>query len=386
MAFKLSLLLSLHLAGAWATNEPCLDPNAATSDNKASCCAGSGTGQASVGGVLYEYTCNSFAESFGPIFVPASNVYECAKACSADTTCHASSWQPLGNGGACWKSTGAFQLHADPSKQWVILVNTERAGQVVTPLPPIVDLPPVPDCQEEINQAKQECQTACDAGCDSQKEDIHHQCTDEMNNLKAELEHSCQDQVKAEIDTCQKHADEKCSSDKSLLQQSLQAECEKQISDLNKKLQAADADKEKCQKDKEKVQKELLESKTMLEKEKLKNNPAPSKPVQKPPSDKDGLDLSDRMCNRKNSGHFLNDGSTKYRMGYTTRVMPLVDKAGQFCTSITKCEVATFNRRTRRCSTFKAAPGFGRPSIINAGVHDYWQDECTVYAVIKAHW
>jgi hypothetical protein len=101
MAFKWFFFLSFHLSAAWANNEPCFDPNAATSDNKASCCAGSGTGQASVGGVLYEYTCNSYADHFGTAFVPASNAYEYAKACSADTICHASSWQPWGNDGVC---------------------------------------------------------------------------------------------------------------------------------------------------------------------------------------------------------------------------------------------------------------------------------------------
>jgi hypothetical protein len=121
----------------------------------------------------------------------------------------------------------------------VILVNTERAGHVVNPRTPIIPEPSVPDCQEETKQAKEECQNACDASCDSQKEEIHHQCTNEMNNLKAELDHSCQDRIKAEINTCQTHADDQCTSEKSLLEQSLQAECDKQISDLNKQLQFA---------------------------------------------------------------------------------------------------------------------------------------------------
>ena len=161
MTSKSLLILSLQLAGAWASTDACLNPGSTGSANKESCCAGSGNGQANVGGTLYEYTCNSYANNYGGSALSAASAHECAELCSKDSSCHASSWQPSPGraGGSCWLSSAGFKLTPDPYKLWVILVNTERAGHVVNPLQV------VPDCQEceaenkQCQHDKSDCET-----------------------------------------------------------------------------------------------------------------------------------------------------------------------------------------------------------------------------------
>lgn len=164
MAFQSILLLSFHLAATWAqpNNHSCLDPQSLGTINKDTCCSGSGEGQAKVGTVLYEYTCNSYANNYYGRSLDASNAYTCAELCTKDTSCHASSWKPNSGGlsGHCWLSSGDFTLTADKYNLWVILVNTERAGHVVSPDPK----PPIeegPTLEEAVADAKAEAEARC---------------------------------------------------------------------------------------------------------------------------------------------------------------------------------------------------------------------------------
>ena len=180
MASRPLFFLSLHLANAWAQTSTgfCLDPSASGPANKASCCSGSGNGQATVGSVLYEYTCNSYADNYAANPLGAKSAYACAELCSSDVDCHASSWQPRagGAGGTCWLSGPGFTLIPDPTNLWVILVNTERAGHVVNPDPGIV----VPaNCDDEIAKAQDDCTAEkmnLIDNCTSEKDDLAKKC------------------------------------------------------------------------------------------------------------------------------------------------------------------------------------------------------------------
>lgn len=209
MASKSLLILSLSLTGAWASTGTCLDPSASGDANKENCCSGTGNGQANVGGVLYEYTCNSYANNYGAAALSAPSAYKCAELCTDDSSCHASSWRPTsgGSGGVCWLSSAGFKLTDDKYKSWVILVNTNRAGHVVIPE---IEPPAPADCEEQLNQAQDDC-----------------------NNLIKTHDKDCQGKVKAEIDTCQAAAQQKCDNEKTLLEQSLKAEYEKKLADQN---------------------------------------------------------------------------------------------------------------------------------------------------------
>lgn len=245
MSSKALFLLSLHLAGVWAQDtSACLDPNSSGAANKAACCSGTGNGRAIVDGVLYEYTCNSYANNFGPSSHGAKNAHACAQICLQDVNCHASSWQPE-SGGRCWLSSDGFTLTEDRYKLWVILVNTERAGHVIPELPEIT--PPVEqNCDDEVQKAKDDCDAE-----------------------KAQHDQGCQEKIKHEVDTCQSTAQTKCDSDKALLEQSIKAQCTKELNDCESGHAQCKADNEKLKKEKESLQKQLAEA---------------NKPVTPPPS------------------------------------------------------------------------------------------------------
>ena len=212
MAYKSLSLLSLSLTGVWASTDACLSPDTNGQANKASCCAGSGNGQAIVGDVLYEYTCNSYADRYAASSSSAVNAHDCAALCSKDSDCHASSWQPSpGGGGSCWLSSAGFKLTPDPYKLWVVLVNTNRAGHVVDPQP--VPVPEPLNCDDDVQTAR-------------------NQCTSQKNELKQKLDKECQAKVKTEIVTCQQTAAKKWENEKALLEQKLKAEYEEKLAAL----------------------------------------------------------------------------------------------------------------------------------------------------------
>ena len=210
MASKSLFVLFLHVTRALAGTDACIDPNASGETNKASCCSGSGNGQATVDGVLYEYTCNSYADNYGSSALGAPSAYKCAELCSNDATCHASSWQPNSGvaGGNCWLSTAGFKLTPDQYNLWVILVNTGRAGHVVSPEPE-----PEPSCDDELQKARKEWASEKD---------------ESIRQLEIEWQH----RIKTEIDTCQQTSQQKCDNEKTLLEQSLKAECDEKIAGL----------------------------------------------------------------------------------------------------------------------------------------------------------
>ena len=209
MTTKPLLLLSLHLVTSWAQSSSgsCLEPQSVASVNKAACCSGSGQGQEDVGGILYEYTCNSYANNYYGGARDAQNAYSCAEMCTKDANCHASSWQPNfnGNGGNCWLSSQSFALTPDPYNLWVILVNTGRAGHVVNPEPVT---PIEKDCTDELANAHDDCASEkktligtwatekndlntqhasdlakCNNECASEKKDLINKCASEKKNL-----------------------------------------------------------------------------------------------------------------------------------------------------------------------------------------------------------
>lgn len=215
MAYKSLSIFSLYLTGVWASRDACLSPDASGQANKASCCAGSGHGQAVVGDILYEYTCNSYADRYSHSVSGTISAYDCASACSKDIKCHASSWQPTSGGGSCWLSSAGFKLTPDPYNLWVVLVNTERAGHVVDPAPaPTPEPTPEPvSCDEDIQTAR-------------------NQCTTEKDQLTQRLDQECQTKVTTEINTCQQTAANKCENEKILLEQKLKAEYDEKLAAL----------------------------------------------------------------------------------------------------------------------------------------------------------
>ena len=242
MSTKALSVLALHLAGVWAqvSISACLDPSVSGAPNKAACCAGTGTGRARVDGVLYEYTCNSYANNFGTSSHAAKNAHACAQICLQDPKCHASSWQP-DSGGRCWLSSEGFQLTEDKYKLWVILVNTERAGHVIPGLPePEITPPAEQNCDDEIKRVKDECDAE-----------------------KAQHDQGCQEKIKYEVDTCQITAQTKCDSEKALLEQSIKAQCTKELNDC-------EAGHAQCKAENEKLKKQLAD--------------AQKKPVSPPPT------------------------------------------------------------------------------------------------------
>ena len=247
MTSKSIIFLTFHLVGAWAqsTTGACLDPQSLGPANKAACCSGSGNGEATVGTVLYEYTCNSYADNYyrGPL--GAENAYSCAELCTKDNNCHASSWQPTtgSTGGSCWLSSEKFTLRPDQHKLWVILVNTDRAGHVVNPEPEIEpEVPAVPDCDEEVRESQIICQSEKDdlnKSCTSEKDDLTKRCTSEKDDLtkkctseKDDLTKKCTSEKDDLTKRCTSEKDDltkKCTSEKDDLIKKLQAECQSKI-------------------------------------------------------------------------------------------------------------------------------------------------------------
>lgn len=251
MSSKSLFLLSIHLASAWgqAGTGSCLDPLASGAANKASCCSGSGTGQAVVDSVLYEYTCNSYANNYGSSSLSAPSAYACAQHCSRDASCHASSWQPLTgrSGGACWLSGAGFTLKPDPYKFWVILVNTERAGHVINPEPPMdppVEPPVEPTCDDELEKCQSDCASEKDdltTECNSQKDDLNNKCNSEKDDLskgcdsdKTDLTKKCaseKDDLTKQCTSEKNDLTNKCTSEKD----DLTKKCTTEKDDLTKK-------------------------------------------------------------------------------------------------------------------------------------------------------
>ena len=326
MASKSLFLLSIHLASAWgqASTGSCLDPLASGAANKETCCSGSGTGRAVVGSVLYEYTCNSYANNYGASSLSAGSAYACAELCTQDSSCHASSWQPLTgrSGGACWLSSAGFTLTPDPYNLWVILVNTERAGHVIDMEPPVEETcdSELEQCQNDCTSEKEDLAKECNSqkedlskACDSDKTDLTNKCTSEKNDLTKKCTSEKDDLTK------------KCTSEKN----DLTNKCTSEKDDLTKKCTTEKTDLiKKCTNEKDDLTKkheQECQAKIKIETDKANKCASDLKPCQDkatpPPI------TAFKACNAGGNNQVLKIGNTSLKqrchMGMLKRNMPI---------------------------------------------------------------
>ena len=163
------LLPFFFIPSIWSQQTPtCLSPASSGGPaNKAACCLGTDRQEESVDGVIYEYVCSHYALTTNLHYYEVLNAYECAKKCSEEAgLCHAASWKPKASsqeGGNCFLAMADFVEKHDRSGEWLLLVRTDRtgpaAGEQSTPQP-------LPDCQDELDEAWVECEIVADEDCE----------------------------------------------------------------------------------------------------------------------------------------------------------------------------------------------------------------------------
>lgn len=146
-----------HIALASATCLSPLSPGGVI--NQEICCLGEGNGRESVNGVVFEYLCGYYADTTSGGGHHASNAYECARRCAEDEACHASSWDSSRVGTSnCYMTTVDNYRDILTPGAWVLLKKTAETEPPTNP-------DPVPNCQEEIEQAVVECEVAAEVNC-----------------------------------------------------------------------------------------------------------------------------------------------------------------------------------------------------------------------------
>ncbi|KAE8369022.1 hypothetical protein BDV27DRAFT_141549 [Aspergillus caelatus] len=187
MTTRLGLvLLGFLFTPIWSLQAPtCLSPTSyGGPSNKAACCPGTGRQEESVDGVIYEYVCNHYAIATNVVYYEVLNAYQCAKKCSEEAgLCHAASWKPKASshqGGICFLAMGGFVEKPDRNGEWLLLIRTDRtapvAGDQSTPHP-------LPDCQDEVDEAWAECQTVADEDCEMMTTSMQQQLDEKDADL-----------------------------------------------------------------------------------------------------------------------------------------------------------------------------------------------------------
>ncbi|GIC88146.1 uncharacterized protein Aud_004537 [Aspergillus udagawae] len=293
----LSLLCALEVA--WAL-EPsaCFSPDAKGKAGYEACCAKQGNGKGTVGGVVFQYTCQTFlrkGNDYGTAHRGVSSAGECAQLCAADSSCLASSW-----------GSAISQCFLFSSKGYIRY----------TPNPGFLILEKTPEEPEKPDRAK-DCQDLVDAG----KKEGEAQCTTEKDKLRQEGEEAlreCQKQKQAAV----AESKTQCATEKDMLRQEGQealrecqkqkeaavaeskTQCEKEKDELRQQAEgAAQKEREQCEKDKSQLRQErddaLQKCKSDCEAEKEQLRQQGTDAAKQCESDKAGLQQQLQTCQDK---------------------------------------------------------------------------------------
>jgi hypothetical protein len=181
MLLKRSIFSFLCALGvAWASEPPaCFSADVTGEDGYKACCANQDNGEGTVGGVVFQYTCQTFLKKgndYGTTHWGVSSARECAQLCAGDSSCEASSW---GSGiSRCFLLSSKGYIRYTPNRGFLILEKK-------------------PEEQEKPDSTK-DCQDLVDAG----KKEGEAQCAAEKDKLRQEGEEAlreCQKQKEATV-------------------------------------------------------------------------------------------------------------------------------------------------------------------------------------------
>jgi hypothetical protein len=224
----LSLLCALEVA--WATDSACFSPDAKGKAGYEACCAKQSNGKGTVGGVVFEYTCQTFLKKggdYGTTHKGVSSARECAQLCASDSTCQGSSWGSARS--LCFLLSSKGYDRFTPNPGFLILEKTPEEPEKPDR---------VKDCKDLVDAGKKEGEAQCATEKDKLRkegEEALRECQKQKETAVAESKSQCEKQKESAIaeskTQCEKEKDElrqqgtdglkQCESDKAGLQQQL---------------------------------------------------------------------------------------------------------------------------------------------------------------------
>ncbi|KAJ5770630.1 uncharacterized protein N7511_002681 [Penicillium nucicola] len=178
------VLLGGRAVSQHAAASQCLTSHLSKDQSWKSCCDGPSTGTIDLGGNTFDYTCNSFLspqEEFAGLGF--YNAYECANACVESDKCQSAFWDSKNN--KCFSAPSHSQK-----------ITTDKYFTIQNRRPSANQSPNTPtDCQNEVDQAKADCQTTERERCDKRladqeqllREQLDHRSTEMCNEEKKKL-------------------------------------------------------------------------------------------------------------------------------------------------------------------------------------------------------
>jgi hypothetical protein len=271
----LSLLCALEVA--WATDSACFSPDAKGKAGYEACCAKQSNGKGTVGGVVFEYTCQTFLKKggdYGTTHKGVSSARECAQLCASDSTCQGSSWG---------------------SARSLCFLLSSKGYDRFTPNPGFLILEKTPEEPEKPDRVK-DCKDLVDAG----KKEGEAQCATEKDKLRKEGEEALRECQKQK-ETAVAESKSQCEKQKESAIAESKTQCEKEKDELRKQAEAAgQKEREQCEKDKSQLRQErddaLQKCKSDCEAEKEQLRQQGTDGLKQCENDKAGLQQQLKTC------------------------------------------------------------------------------------------
>ncbi|GFG10799.1 hypothetical protein IFM61392_06582 [Aspergillus lentulus] len=304
-----SLLCALEVG--WALDpSACFSPDAKGKAGYEACCAKQSNGKGTVGGVVFEYTCQTFLKKggdYGTTHKGVSSARECAQLCAGDSSCEASSW---GSGiSQCFLLSSKGYTRFTPNPGFLILEKTPEEPEKPDR---------AKDCKDLVDAGKKEGEAQCATDKDKLRkegEEALRECQKQKEAAVAESKTQCEKEKESAIaeskTQCEKEKESavaesktKCEKERESAIAESKTQCEKEKDELRKQAEgAAQKEREQCEKDKSQLRQErddaLQKCKSDCEAEKEQLRQQGTDGAKQCESDKAGLQQQLKTCQDK---------------------------------------------------------------------------------------